>query len=382
MDPQLAGNSQANPQRSRDDGTLRLKQRFAPSDKLWDDERTGASMAVAARAHAGMPRSPRWLVSLRWSLRAAGLLLFAAALWVTPELVAQTLHPGQPLTETGVTSLLAYRVISLFAGALVLALAELLPKLAANPELLLGPLCGLLPLVVLATCVALKLALGAQHVAYTAMVREDGPVEYATSAAYFAAGWIAVIVGRGLLRRDERLLGVLWLGLAVALVLVGFEEISWGQRVLDVPTPELLASNVQNEMNLHNLPWAQRGLHGAYVVVGLFGALAWAAVPARSSPRVRELAAWLVPAGVLFSFFLPVALFYLVFDLTPRAFIGSDSLRFGFVSSFDQEPVEMLLAFGFLAFTLHAWARLHGWVRDVAQPGSPSAPGRRRISPR
>jgi len=339
-------------------------------------------MAVAARAQAGAPRDPRWLRRLRWTLRSAGLLLFAAALWLTPEVFAQAFHGGEPLTEIGDASMLAYRVLAVVGGGALLALAEQLPRLARQPELLLGPVCGLVPLGVLTACVALKLVLGAEHSAYTALVREDGPVEYATSAAYFAAGWIAALVARGLLRRDERMLGALWCGLAAALVLAGFEEISWGQRLFGVETPELLASNVQNEMNLHNMPWAQRGLHAAYVVVGLFGALAWALVPARSSPRVREVASWLLPAGVLFSFFLPVAIFYLILDLTPARWVGSDRLRFGFVSLFDQEPVEMLLALGFLAFTLHAWARLHGWESDGAQPGSPSAPGRRRISPR
>lgn len=340
-------------------------------------------MAVAARARAGAPRKPRWLGGLRWSLRGAGLLLFAAALWLTPEVFARTFHGGKPLTEIGDASMLAYRVLAVLGGGALLVLAEKLPALARQPELLLGPISGLLPLGVLAACVALKFALGAEHSAYTGLVREDGPVEYATSAAYLAAGAVAAIVARGLLRRDERVLGGLWCGLAVALVLAAFEEISWGQRLFGVQTPELLASNVQHEMNLHNMPWAQRGLHGAYVVVGLFGALAWTLVPARGAPRVREVAHWLVPAYALFSFFLPVAVFYLVLDLTPARWVGSDGLRFGFVSLYDQEPAELLLALGFLAFALHAWARLHGWVREIApQPGSPSAPGRRRISPR
>ncbi len=340
-------------------------------------------MAGAARAHAGAPRSPRWLVSLRWTLRGVGCLLCAAAFWVTPAVVASAIHGGEPLTDIGVDSLFAYRVLSLVAGGALLALAELLPKLALQPEVLLGPLCGLLPLGVLTACIALKLALAPEHVAYTALVGEDGPVEYATSVAYLAAGGVAVIVARGLLRRGERVPALLWAGLALALVLAGFEEISWGQRLFGVQTPELLASNTQHEMNLHNLPWAQRCLHAAYIVIGLFGGLAWALVPRRAPARLRELANWFLPAAALSSYFLPVAVFYLVFDFTPQRWIGTDGLRFGFISTFDQEPVEMLLAFGFLVFTLYAWARLHGWVRDFrSQPGSPSAPGRRRISPR
>jgi hypothetical protein len=135
-------------------------------------------------------------------------------------------------------------------------------------------------------------------------------------------------------------------------------------------------------MNLHNLPFPQRCLHGAYFAVGLFGGLAWALVPARSSARFRELARWILPRGSLFGYFLPVALFYLVFDFSPQRWIGSDGLRLGFVSTFDQEPVELLLSLGFLLFAIQGWARLRmPWI-GRSHPGSPSAPGRLRISPR
>jgi len=340
-------------------------------------------MAVAAGAHVHAPRSPRWLASLRWTLRSAGCLGWTAAVFVTPELVARVLGRSEPLTDIGIESLVTYRLLCAVAGSALVALAELLPRIARKPEALLGPLCGVLPLGLLTACVVIKAALSPQHVAYVTLVGEDGPVEYATSVAYLGAGWMAVRVARGLSRRRERLLAGLWCAFALALVLASFEEISWGQRLFGVQTPGLLASNVQHEMNLHNLPWAQRCLHGAYILVGLFGGLAWALVPARSPARLRELASWLLPPASCFSYFLPVALFYLVFDLTPQRWIGAGGLRFGFISTFDQEPAELLLSLGFLLFTLHAWARLQGWLRDVpSQPGSPSAPGRRRISPR
>lgn len=33
------------------------------------------------------------------------------------------------------------------------------------------------------------------------------------------------------------------------------EEISWGQRIFDFETPEFMASNIQGEFSVHNLPW-------------------------------------------------------------------------------------------------------------------------------
>jgi hypothetical protein len=300
-------------------------------------------------------------VTLRWVLRGAGLLGCAAAIAVTPELVCWALRGGEPLTPPGVEALLVYRALALAAGASLLVLAELLPRLIERGERLFEPFGSLLPLAVLAVCVLLKAMLGPENGAYAGLVHEDGVVEYATSAFYFGAGCFAVVVARGLLRRDDRLLGVLWGGLAVALVIVSLEEISWGQRLFGVPTPALLQDNVQHEMNLHNLPLMQKFLHAAYIGIGLFGSFAWALLGERGPARFREIVGWLVPRSWLLACFLPVAVFYAVFDFTPSRWVGSDGLRFGFVSTYDQEPAELLLALGFLLFAAQAFARL--WDR-------------------
>ncbi|HEY8153899.1 MAG TPA: hypothetical protein VII72_07220 [Myxococcota bacterium] len=282
------------------------------------------------------------------------------ALLATPELVSRALRGGEALEPTGVESLLAYRALALVAGASLLVFAHWLPKLSRRRGALLESLGILLPLGVIAACALLKLLLGPEHPAYTGLVGEDGVVEYATSACYFGAGVLAAFVARGLLRGEQRLLGGLWAGLALGLVVVSLEEISWGQRLFGVPTPELLEENVQNEMNVHNLPSMQRFLHAGYIAIGLFGALAWALVGERGPARFRELVSWLAPRSGLFACFLPVALFYAAFDFTPSRWVGADGLRFGFVSTFDQEPAELLLSLGFLLFAAHAFARLRG----------------------
>ena len=317
-------------------------------------------MAVAIRARAKTPRASRWLVMLRWMLRGVGLLGCTAAIAMTPGLVSRTLHGGAPLMPTGVETLLSYRALALAGGAWLLVLAELLPRLSEKRDPLLEPLGLLLPIGVLAVCGFLKVLYGPENRVYTDLVGEDGIVEYATSAFYFGAGWLAVLAARGLLRRDERLLGVLWAGLAVALVIVSLEEISWGQRLFGVPTPALFEANVQHEMNLHNLPPIQHSLHAAYIATGLYGSLAWALLGGVGSARFRERVGWLVPRRWLFACFLPVALFYAVFDFTPSRWVDSHGLRFGFISKYDQEPAELLLSLGFLLFAAHALARLHG----------------------
>lgn len=85
-------------------------------------------------------------------------------------------------------------------------------------------------------------------------VPEDGPIEWATAAALLAgmgiSAWTAFRppAGAGALHR------VTWLGLALFCLFAAGEEISWGQRLLHVASPDFfLQHNAQRETNLHNL---------------------------------------------------------------------------------------------------------------------------------
>lgn len=308
-------------------------------------------MSVAVRAAARAPLAPRWLLSLRWSLRGAGLLGCISAMLLTPELVRAAANGGEALTPIGLESLLAYRLLAVLAGGALLVAAERLPGFAFAPEALLRAAGFALPIGVVGSCVGLKVALGAEHAAYKTLVCEDSLVEYATSLAYLAAGGVAVAVCRGLRRRDERLLAGLWAAFALALVVVSLEEISWGQRLFRVATPAPFESNVQGEMTVHNLPLVQRILHPAYVAVGLLGAFGWL-LAAKGPAGLRRYTRSLLPPRWLLGCFLPVAIVYALFDFTPARFVDAHGLRFGFVSPYDQEPAELLLSLGFLLFAL------------------------------
>jgi hypothetical protein len=318
-------------------------------------------MAVAVRAHAERPRTSQRMVVLCWALRGAGLIGGAAAILVTPEFVSRAMHGGTPLHKEGIESLLLYRGLALAGGLAALVLAAFLPRLHEHRERLLEPIGVALPLAVVAVFTTIKAWLGPEHTAYTGLVGEDHVVEYATSVLYLGAGWLAVGVARGLWRRDERLLGWLWAGFAAALAIVSLEEISWGQRLFGVPTPAVLESNVQNEMTLHNMPLMHHFLPLAYAVVGLYGSFGRAVLGERGSPRFRTLVRWLVPRSSLAACFLPVVIVYGVLELTAAR---PDGMHLGFVSTFDQEPAELLLALGFLLFAVHGRARLQGWLRE------------------
>lgn len=64
---------------------------------------------------------------------------------------------------------------------------------------------------------------------------------------------------------------------ALAFLWLAGEEISWGQRIFDIATPDLLATiNAQQETNLHNIPIFYVGSYPIFPTVLFYvGAFAW-----------------------------------------------------------------------------------------------------------
>ena len=90
---------------------------------------------------------------------------------------------------------------------------------------------------------------------------EDGLVESLTAMFYFAAAAVFVAANK---RHGFR--NVWFWGYALLFFLIGGEEISWGQRIIGIATPEALAEiNVQGEANFHNI----EGIHGSIRMLGL-----------------------------------------------------------------------------------------------------------------
>lgn len=89
---------------------------------------------------------------------------------------------------------------------------------------------------------------------FDALSAEDGMVENLSAAALFvASAAFLVFMVRQILRR-EWLTAVIAAGFAAVLFVIGMEEISWMQRILDFETGDFfLERNIQNESNLHNL---------------------------------------------------------------------------------------------------------------------------------
>ncbi len=172
---------------------------------------------------------------------------------------------------------------------------------------------------------------------------EDGIIENLTSLAFLVAS-VAFLHHA----RKGNFQKLLTAGLGLLCVVAAGEEISWGQRVFGIQTPDAVREvNVQHELNLHNLEWIQ----GHYRIVMLLFLIAFCLLlPLMAHYRAgaRRLAAqWKLPlyprSGVL-AMTLAIA-----FMAVPRL-LHVDNFR-------DLDEVgELLVAIGFLLYAIRPGA--------------------------
>lgn len=100
---------------------------------------------------------------------------------------------------------------------------------------------------------------------YFDLVTEDRFVEWATFFGLALAGIIALAI-TALTIRDRKQPRLFFLVFGVLCIFIALEEISYGQRVFNITSPELFEEiNNQREFNLHNIPSALAGIHMKYV---------------------------------------------------------------------------------------------------------------------
>ena len=190
-----------------------------------------------------------------------------------------------------------------------------------------------------ATGCALGVALAGPEWVPPGWTREDGPIEYASFAAFLSASVLAFVAASRIRRAHGPALAAVVLG-TVLLVAAG-EEISWGQRLFGAETPAVLVDgNRQDELNLHNIDGLQqKAVIAQLAVAGAGVVLAW---------FVRRPWAW---SGV------PFFAGYLAY----RAGRGVAAVAGWGLSGRNAEAAELVLALGLLALT----AQLAADVRDV-----------------
>jgi hypothetical protein len=136
-----------------------------------------------------------------------------------------------------------------------------------------------------------------QRRVFDAIVREDSVLEWGEVLAYGAAAVVSVRVAlctRGVV-------GLAYGLLAIAAVAAIGEELSWGQRLLHLTTPDsLAAANHQQELNVHNLGAAEPTTRFALLAAAVYGA---------TLPLLRPPGPF-VPPRALVSAFAVVAVYF------------------------------------------------------------------------
>lgn len=181
---------------------------------------------------------------------------------------------------------------------------------------------------------------------YVRMVQEDSVVEYLTSVFFLISSIIAASISVTFFRKERNLLCIAYAFLAIGMFFIFGEEISWGQRILGMSSPEyFLQHNDQQEFNLHNLKVVENYLlHNSFILVGAYGTFAW--IHLRTKRVDRRVYPYFIPEWYLSSYFFPVLFFYVYHDYVMPYYNFLD------FSSREQEPSELILSIGFFLFVL------------------------------
>ena len=134
---------------------------------------------------------------------------------------------------------------------------------------------------------------------------EDRLLEWLQFFVYGAGAVLALLLARRLAALRETRFAVAYGVLAVGLVFICGEEISWGQRILGVETPESLEElNGQGEIGVHNIGTIETIFQLGLLTAGAYGSFgAWYLRSRRRELGPRVLALF-VPPLFLSSFFL------------------------------------------------------------------------------
>lgn len=209
------------------------------------------------------------------------------------------------------------------------------------------------PIIYIILFLSIKIALPST---YTLIVQEDSIIEYIQAFLYFFSSILALIISTRFISNRFLLHGTLYLILFAGLLFVSIEEISWGQRIFNIETPQYLNNkNSQNEITIHNLKPVQAHLQKAYILIGLygtFGCLFMRNIKTKSDNIIN----YVIPECFISPYFFAVLLVYAYFSfISPFGVntLGIDKFKVGdFVIWRDQEPAELLLSLGFLIFTI------------------------------
>ena len=212
------------------------------------------------------------------------------------------------------------------------------------------------------------------HRTRISVLHEDGPVEYLGALSFFLTAAFFFLIFREMSRHRDghssRLKPYVALGIAGLFFLAAGEEISWGQRIFGIETPDALReANRQEEINLHNLSFSSFDEYRLFTLgwypymIGLpLLALAWATARRliRRTLPILPMAVW------------PFSLLYLLNDVI--AWVAGRSLLVdgGYDVKLDFPRVELRESLFAVLTALIAYLWWRASKRPSEADGSPS----------
>lgn len=213
--------------------------------------------------------------------------------------------------------------LAVSASALVAGIARWRPRSAAwldRLDLVSRPVPLRVASIAVATAAATLGVLVASRHAFSVLALEDGVVEDLTAVLLLAPVPLLAVRAARAGRRRRWVAASLLAAVAFGLLVLGMEEISWGQRIFGFATPTALASaNTQGEANLHNL--ATNKLEILFYSGTAIACATLALVRRRMAAVGRTAAGSVLPPVTVLLIFAPAAaLNYDVWNVAPVQF--------------------------------------------------------------
>ncbi len=160
---------------------------------------------------------------------------------------------------------------------------------------------------------------------YVALITEDRWGEYGTSVSFAIAGILLLLLS---FKQGPYLPRIIWALIGVAALFIAGEEISWGQRILGVATPDSLKQyNVQGEITFHNLE-AFRAINNKLHKIAAYLILIWSSFSVILAVRMQRMKEKIMAIGLpviplkLLPMFLLVAFFFMFYPTAKADEVG------------------------------------------------------------
>jgi hypothetical protein len=151
------------------------------------------------------------------------------------------------------------------------------------------------------------------------LIKEDNLIEYMQFFTLLLGAYFSFLLGKLLKSNKKKMAGILFFCIAFGLFATAGDEISWGQRILGIETPDRIKEiNYQNETGFHNTPLIDGYVPTIYMVAGLFGITAHFIQKPIEKIIKRDLSLF-TPPGYLTIFFL----FPFIYNLYTNTYVHS-----------------------------------------------------------